>query len=314
MAGSGNGSNAQSRLDFDHELVFRTLTGDSLTASVKRLDLTEAEERVTCTLSFEVQQDVYRQLIAEEWMGLHAVARSIEADMVFEEDQPIQLRAVLRHSLIKAALHNGTEAEQVLQTLLQDSEAGRALRQSESWLITEVKQQVKLPEEYGAGSLKKGYRTLWAQPAAGQAASVKPQLAMNEIVEGYLSGKEIPYERLSDTLLRLSFTGENGSWIVLVRTDEEKHLCVVYSVYPELVPEEHRNGMAVFLIEENYDLAVGSFELDPADGELRYRTSIDVENDRLTRELFGQLFKTNVVMMDHYFHVLHDGSAQGFAE
>lgn len=314
MAGSGNGSKAQSRLDFDHELVFRTLTGDGLTASVKRLELAEAEERLTCTLSFEVQQDVYRQMMAGEWMGLHAAARSDGAGMAFEADQPIELRAVLRHSLMKAALHHGTEAEQVLQTLLQESEAGSALRQSESWLITEVKQQVKLPEEFGAGSLKKGYRTLWAEPAAVQAASGNPRPAMNEIVEGYLNGKEIPYERVAEGLLRITFTGMNGSWIVLIRTDEEKRICIVYSVYPELVLEEHRTGMAVFLIEENYDLEIGSFELDTTDGELRYRTSIDVEQDRLTRELFGRLFTTNVVIMDHYFHVLHDAAAQGEVE
>jgi hypothetical protein len=137
---------------------------------------------------------------------------------------------------------------------------------------------------------------------------------MNEIVEGYLNGKEIPYERVAEGLLRITFTGMNGSWIVLIRTDEEKRICIVYSVYPELVLEEHRTGMAVFLIEENYDLEIGSFELDTTDGELRYRTSIDVEQGRLTRELFGRLITTNVVIMDHYFHVLHDAAAQGEVE
>jgi hypothetical protein len=125
---------------------------------------------------------------------------------------------------------------------------------------------------------------------------------------------EMKYEWIDETILRLSFTGEQGTWIVLVRTDEEKQLCIVYSIYPKLVPEEQRTEMALFLIEENYDLAVGSFELDTADGELRYRTSIDVENDRLTTELFGQLFTTNVVIMDQYFDAIGDGMKSGFPE
>ncbi|GAA3410581.1 YbjN domain-containing protein [Paenibacillus hodogayensis] len=309
------GSSAQSRLELDHSLAFNTLKGDSLMAVIKRMTLTAPGENALCTLSLEVEWSVYRQMIAEEWMGLLSIARSGETDTLFEENQPIELKVVLRHSLLKTALRKGTEVEQVLQALLEDAAQSGILGQSESWLVTEVKQRVRLPEELdGGGTLKKGYRTLWAEAAAVRVASDEASPGLNQVAERYLDRMDLRYERVDDTILRLSYTGEQGAWIVLVRIDEERQICVVYSVYPDAVPEERRADTAVFLIEENYDLAVGSFELDTTDGELRYRTSIDVEHDRLSMELFGQLFSTNVVVMDHYFNAIKDGIRQGFPE
>jgi hypothetical protein len=45
---------------------------------------------------------------------------------------------------------------------------------------------------------------------------------------------------------------------------------------------------------------IGNFELDLVDGEIRFKTSNDVKNDRLSSALFQPLVYTNVVMMDRY--------------
>ncbi len=45
---------------------------------------------------------------------------------------------------------------------------------------------------------------------------------------------------------------------------------------------------------------MGNFELDFSDGEIRYKTSIDVGNDKLTHELIKQVVYTNVMTMDKY--------------
>lgn len=303
---SANGNEEQSRLDFNTEMVFVTLVGEALKAAAKRINLTVSEEKSQCTLYLEVEWSVYQQLLAGEWMGLlvHAISRGSEVK--FDENQPIELQVMLKQSLMKTALRKGSEVENVLQSLVEDSEESRPLRQSESWLIAEVKQQMRLPDELDNGTLKIGYRTQWAESAASSAASSFVKSTLNEVVDDYLKRMELPFEWVDETIARLSFSGEQGDWIVLVRTDEEKQICIVFSIYPASVPEEQRTEMAKFLFEENYDLVIGNFEMDATDGELRYRTSIDVENDRLTMELFNQLFTTNVVIMDHYFHVIDD--------
>lgn len=303
---NANGNEEQSRLDFDTEITFLTLMGDELKAAAKRINLTIAEVESQCTLYLEVEWGVYQQMLAGEWMGLLVQAIHRGTEVKFDENQPIELQVRLKHSLMKTALHKGSEVENVLQSLIEDSEASRPLRQTESWLITEVKQQMSLPDELNNGTLKIGYRTQWAEPAAAIEASSIVKSTLNQVVEDYFKRMELPFEWVDETIARLTFSGEQGEWIVLVRTDEEKQICIVFSIYPEAVPEEQRMEMAKFLFEENYDLVIGNFEMDATDGELRYRTSIDVENDRLTMELFNQLFTTNVVIMDHYFHVIDD--------
>ncbi|MEI7024120.1 YbjN domain-containing protein [Paenibacillus sp. y28] len=307
MAGNGTGANGKSQLDLDQEIVFTTLTGDRLKTAVKRMSWVETEGSISCMLSLEAEWSVYQQMLSGEWMGLFARARNQTAEAGFEPERPVELRMILRNSLLPSAMRYGAEIEQVLITLLEDAQEARALGLSESWLVTEVKQQVHLPEELGAGSLRSGYRTFWSLPAD---VNLPPAAAatstLHEVVEGYLNKMEIQYEWIQDHIARITYRGEQGAWIVLIRTDEAKQVCVVYSVYPVLVPKERHQDLAVFLMEENYDLAVGSFELDTSDGELRFRTSVDVENDRLTIELLGQLFISNIVVMDHYYHAIGD--------
>lgn len=315
MVDTGSNANlGHSLLELEHEIAFVTLLGESLQATAKKLELLISTDNTHCTLTVVIKWDVYQQLIAGEWMGLLSSARSGASAIGFGEDQPIELRIQLRSSLEKVILRKGAEIEQVLEALLEDSEESRILLQSESWLVFEVKQQLIVPDELAGGTLKKGYRTLWAESAVSTVATVAVRDTLNEVVEAYITRMELPFEWVDESILRLNFTGEQGEWIVLIRTDEEKRLCIVYSIYPELVPAEHRAGMANFLFEENYDLSVGNFEMDAADGELRYRTSIDVENDRLSMELLNQLFTTNVVIMDHYLDAIGDILQQGINE
>lgn len=59
-------------------------------------------------------------------------------------------------------------------------------------------------------------------------------------------------------------------------------------------------AIAHFLTLANYGTLIGNFELDFSDGEIRYKTSIDVQGDRLTPALIKRLVYTNVTMMDDY--------------
>jgi hypothetical protein len=47
-------------------------------------------------------------------------------------------------------------------------------------------------------------------------------------------------------------------------------------------------------------MIIGNFEMDFEDGEIRYKTSIDVEGDSLSSALIKRLVYANVMMMDAY--------------
>ena len=47
-------------------------------------------------------------------------------------------------------------------------------------------------------------------------------------------------------------------------------------------------------------MTIGNFELDFNDGEIRYKTSVDVTDGRLTSALIKKLVYTNVFTIDEY--------------
>ena len=101
-------------------------------------------------------------------------------------------------------------------------------------------------------------------------------------------------------ILRLGFQGDNGQWTCYAQAREEETQLLFYSLCPVKAPEDKRPTVAEFLARANYGLFIGNFELDFGDGEIRFKTSIDVEGDRLSPALVRPLVYTNVLMMDRY--------------
>ncbi len=100
--------------------------------------------------------------------------------------------------------------------------------------------------------------------------------------------------------LNLAFQGDNGTWKCYAKAREKQQQFVFYSICPISAPESKRMAIAEFITRANYGMMIGNFELDFSDGEIRYKTGIDVEGDRLTSALIKQLVYANVTMMDEY--------------
>jgi hypothetical protein len=98
----------------------------------------------------------------------------------------------------------------------------------------------------------------------------------------------------------MAFQSENGKWNCYAKARVEQEQFVFYSICPSLAPENKRLAIAEFLSRANSGIIIGNFELDFASGEIRYKTSIDVEGDRLSSALLKQLVYANVMMMDEY--------------
>jgi len=123
-----------------------------------------------------------------------------------------------------------------------------------------------------------------------------------DVMIQFFDDDEWKYHKLEDqTILRLGFSGDNGSWRCYAQAKEEDDRFVFYSMLDAKVPEDKRPAMAEFLTRANYGLVIGNFEMDYSDGEVRYKTSIDVEDDRLSTALVKNLVYANVFLMDRYF-------------
>ncbi|MBD2356006.1 YbjN domain-containing protein [Tolypothrix sp. FACHB-123] len=100
--------------------------------------------------------------------------------------------------------------------------------------------------------------------------------------------------------LQLPFQGENGKWNCYARARSEQKQFVFYSICPVNAPENKLLSIAEFITRANSGMIVGNFELDFNDGEISYKTSIDVEGDRLSFALIKRVVYANVAMMDEY--------------
>jgi len=93
---------------------------------------------------------------------------------------------------------------------------------------------------------------------------------------------------------------DNGTWDVYVVTDEDAEQVVIYSDLGMMVPKSKRAVAAEFLTRANFGLNIGNFEMDFADGQVRFKTSIDVEGGSLSDTQVKNLVGINVLTTDEY--------------
>ena len=118
---------------------------------------------------------------------------------------------------------------------------------------------------------------------------------------GFLRSDGWPFEQLADEdVVRVVFQGDHAQFNCFGQAREEQSQFLFYSLCPITIPEHKRAEMAEYITRANFDMSIGNFEMDYADGELRFKTSIDVEGTELTDSLMKPLIYANVLMMDQY--------------
>jgi hypothetical protein len=120
-------------------------------------------------------------------------------------------------------------------------------------------------------------------------------------MRGFFDSLDWAFTEIGQNTLQLDFRGSHGKWACLARTQEELKQAAFYSYYPVQVPPNKRAALAEFIARANFDMIIGNFELDFNDGEIRFKTSLDVRGDRLTPALVSQMVYANVTAMDQYW-------------
>ena len=105
-------------------------------------------------------------------------------------------------------------------------------------------------------------------------------------------------------VLSMPFVGRSGRWICYAQAREQQEQFVFYSVCPVNAPPDRTHAVTEFITRANYGMIIGNFELDYSDGEVRYKTSIAVEQVGLKPELVRHMVYANVVIMDRYLNGL----------
>ncbi len=121
-----------------------------------------------------------------------------------------------------------------------------------------------------------------------------------ERVKAYFQAVGWPFTPVLDSAIVATFEGKNGAYNCFAQAREREHQLIFYAVSPLVTPPERIGEMMEFLTRANRGLFLGNFELDLEDGEIRFKTSVGVENDVLTPALIAQVVYPNLATMDPY--------------
>jgi hypothetical protein len=121
-------------------------------------------------------------------------------------------------------------------------------------------------------------------------------VAVNFLTEdGWLS-----VQAVDGATFRTEFKGNRAQFHCFIQERAEEEQFLFYSVFPDQIPAEKRLIAAEFITRANWGLAVGNFEMDFSDGELRFKTSADLEDVEITDRLVRNLIYANVLTLERY--------------
>lgn len=146
----------------------------------------------------------------------------------------------------------------------------------------------------------------------------KPNLIQSPLLESarnYLEKNEWNFEVLSDhSTIALGFEGVNGEWHCMIQTRELEEQMIFYSSLSENISSNQIETMMRFITMANYRLVVGNFELDVTDGELNYKTALDLESVTLNNDMIRNIIHTNLATFDRHLPgvqiILNGGSTE----
>jgi len=137
-------------------------------------------------------------------------------------------------------------------------------------------------------------------------------MAILSTVKSFLDGEGVGFEMSEEEgSIRFSFSGDTETWMVYIHDLEDSERLAVLSVVPTLVMESERAEVGNFIQRCNFGLVVGNFEMDLDSGEVRFRTSMDLDGITTNTDLVRNLVFGNVAVVNDYLpglnRVIHGG-------
>ena len=109
----------------------------------------------------------------------------------------------------------------------------------------------------------------------------------------------------NDGVLRAYFSNNKLEWELLTLVREELDQIIFYShVTESTTPKHRRNEMCLLLNNLNNRTVYGAFEMDIDEGEVMFRTALDLVEVSPSYELIRNSFYTNLGTMERYHGAL----------
>lgn len=101
-------------------------------------------------------------------------------------------------------------------------------------------------------------------------------------------------------ILSFTYEGGTGTWVFVASVAEETRIVTMFSRAPVACPPERMPAMCEFIVRANYGMTHGNFDMDHADGEIRYRTGVDLAGYAMNHDNLVAMARYNLASMDVY--------------
>ena len=115
-----------------------------------------------------------------------------------------------------------------------------------------------------------------------------------------LEAHDTRYQRVGDESVAFRIRDTNVTHDFFISADDETGLVTLYAPFGPHVPDARRVAAAEAIARINSRLATGHFELDFDDGELRFRSAIDVEGGLLSTLMVDNLVRSALWACEQY--------------
>jgi hypothetical protein len=126
--------------------------------------------------------------------------------------------------------------------------------------------------------------------------------AMLDLAEDYFTRAAWRHTRVAgrQDLIEVVFDNARAKWQSYAKASDGDRAFLFYSVCATSVPEGRRPAVAEFITRVNFGLVSGNFEMDWADGEVRFKTGIELSGITPTSELVAALVQPNLTAVLRY--------------
>jgi hypothetical protein len=126
------------------------------------------------------------------------------------------------------------------------------------------------------------------------------QDSIMSVIKQYCEEDSVKYRDLHESIIGAGFQCKVLSYQLYVEAHEKARQVRVLAICPTVVPVEKRSLVAEYLTRANWGLMLGNLEMNCDTGEVRYRTSLDVEGGVLTSKMVKTQVEVNLATMDKY--------------
>ena len=102
-------------------------------------------------------------------------------------------------------------------------------------------------------------------------------------------------------IIRLQIRGVNADFHAFLLVDEEQESLLCNTHINEKIPHSKRLEVCDFMSRVNYELANGNFEMDMDNGEIRYRTFLDLSDAKPSKDQILNIVWNGVLGFDTYY-------------